>query len=68
MSEMEYDQLFRLLCKLQMESPCHNKACPGRGSCDMRISGAYGDECAIDTVRDEAERRYNIQKRNNERK
>lgn len=68
MNEVEYDQLFRLLCKLKTESPCQNGICPGRCSCDMLISGQYGDECAIDTVRDEAERRYNIRKRNNERK
>lgn len=56
----EYDQLFRLLSKLQMEAPCTNGACVGHQVCDYGVSGSYGGECAIDVVRGKAESMYNM--------
>lgn len=58
MNENEYDQLFRLLCKLQTEAPCHNGGCVGTQVCDYGINGCYGNECAIEVVRKEAETKY----------
>ena len=58
MTENEYDNLFRLLCKLKMEAPCMNGGCPSTQVCDYGFSGCYGDDCAIDIVRQEAESRY----------
>lgn len=59
MTENGYDHLFRQLCNLQSEAPCHNGACVGHQQCEYGINGCYGEECAIDVVRREAERRYN---------
>ena len=58
MRENDYEQVFRQLCNLQIEAPCHNGACVGHQNCEYGIYGCYGDECAIDVVRKEAERRY----------
>lgn len=58
MTEKDYDHLFRQLCNLQIEAPCHNGACVGHQQCEYGINGCYGSECAIDVVRAEAERRY----------
>lgn len=58
MTENDYDNLFRQLCKLRTEAPCHNGACVGHQQCEYGIN----DECAIDVVRKEAESRYNKQK------
>lgn len=55
MREQDYDQLFRLLCALKMEAPCKNGACIGYDKCDYCFDT---DECAIDIVREEANRRY----------
>lgn len=59
MKEKDYDHLFRQLCNLMQEAPCHNAACVGHQQCEYGIDGCYGSECAIDVVRKEAERRYN---------
>lgn len=56
MTEQDYDHLFRQLCNLKTEAPCHNGACVGYQQCEY---GCYGGECAIDVVRAEAELRYN---------
>lgn len=58
MTGKDYDQLFRLLCKLQIEASCHNRACVGYQQCEYGIHGCYGGECAIEIVRTEVERRY----------
>lgn len=58
MTEKDYDQLFRQLNKLMMEAPCHNKACVGAQCCDYGINGCYGEECAIEVVRNVAEQKY----------
>ncbi|MDD6827972.1 MAG: hypothetical protein PUE12_18035 [Oscillospiraceae bacterium] len=54
MTKNEYDQLFRLLCQLQIEAPCHNRACVGYQQCEYGINGCYGEECAIEVVREVA--------------
>lgn len=59
MTRKDYDQLFRLLYKLQIEAPCHNRTCVGHQQCEYGIDGCYSSECAIEVVRTEAERRYN---------
>lgn len=61
MTENDYDQLFRQLYNLQRDAPCHNCACLGYQQCEYGINGYYGEECAIEVVRKEAERRYNEQ-------
>ena len=53
MTEQDYDQLFRLLNKLQAEAPCHNRTCVGYMNCDYDVNGCYGEECAIDVVMNE---------------
>lgn len=58
MNEKDYDSLFRLLCKLQMEAPCHNGSCVGHMNCNYGINGCYGEGCSIDEVRSEAEILY----------
>lgn len=58
MTKNDYDQLFRQLCNLQFEAPCHNGACVGCQNCEYGINSCYGDECAIDVVRREAEIKY----------
>ena len=58
MTENDYDQLFRQLCNLMMEAPCHNGACVGAQRCEYGINGCYGEECAIEVVRNVAEQRY----------
>lgn len=58
MRKSDYDQLFRLLCKLQIEAPCHNGVCVGHLNCEYGVGGSYGEECAIEVVRQEADRRY----------
>lgn len=58
MTKKDYDQFFRQLSNLLLEAPCHNRACAGYQNCEYSINGCYGDECAIDVVRREAERRY----------
>lgn len=55
-TEQDYDHLFRQLCKLKTEAPCHNGICVGYQQCEY---GCYGGECAIDVVRTEAEFKYN---------
>lgn len=62
MLDHEYDDLFRLLCKLKKEAPCANGPCVGQ-ACDYLISGCYGDCCPIDAVREEAESRQYWDKR-----
>lgn len=61
MRESDYDHLFRQLYNLQRDAPCHNCACLGHQRCEYGINGCYGEECAIEVVRKEAERRYNEQ-------
>lgn len=61
MRENDYDHLFRQLCNIMMEAPCHNRACVGHQNCEYGINGCYGEECAIEVVRTEAYRRYNEQ-------
>ena len=58
MTDKDYDQLFRQLCKLKIEAPCHNGACVEHQQCEYGVNGCYGEECAIDVVREEAVRRY----------
>ena len=58
MTERDYDQLFRLLCKLQIEAPCHNGICIGHQQCEYGVNGCYGKECAIEVVRKEVERKH----------
>lgn len=58
MTKNDYDQLFRQLCNLQFEASCHNGACVGCQNCEYGINSCYGDECAIDVVRREAEIKY----------
>ena len=58
MTEKGYDELFRQLCNLQIEAPCHNGTCIGYMDCNYGINGCYGEECAIDVVREEANRKY----------
>lgn len=50
MTQNECDQLFRLLCQLQEEAPCHNMACIGHMNCEYGVNGCYGEECAIEVV------------------
>lgn len=50
MTKNEYDQLYRLLCKLQEEAPCHNMTCVGHMNCEYGVNGCYGEECAIEIV------------------
>lgn len=50
MTKTEYDQLYRLLCQLHTEAPCHNKFCVGYMNCEYGVNGCYGEECAIDVV------------------
>lgn len=52
MTKGEYDQLYRLLCKLQAEAPCHNRACVGHMNCEYGVNGCYGEECAIEIVQE----------------
>ena len=59
MTNKDYDQLFRQLCNLRIEAPCHNMACVGHQQCEYGINGCYGSECAIEIVVSEAARRYN---------
>lgn len=58
-TENDYDQLFRQMCNLKTEAPCCNGVCVGHQQCEYGINGCYGDECAIEIVVDEANRRYN---------
>ena len=58
MTEDYYDQLFRQLCNLKKEAPCHNGACVGHQQCEYGVNGCYRDECAIDVVTTEAYRRF----------
>lgn len=58
MTESDYDQLFRQLCKLQTEAPCHNGRCVGYQNCEYGINGCYGEECAIEIVQENADRKY----------
>lgn len=58
MTENDYDQLFRQLCNLMMEAQCHNGACVGAQRCEYGINGCYGEECAIEVVRNVAEQGY----------
>ena len=58
MTENDYDQLFRQLCNLQIEAPCHNGSCVGHQKCEYGINACYGETCSIDVVREEAESRY----------
>ena len=58
MRESDYDHLFRSLCKLQMEAPCHNGVCVGHLNCEYGVGGSYGEECAIEIVRQEADMKY----------
>ena len=58
MRESDYDHLFRSLCKLQIEAPCHNGACVGHLNCEYGVGGFYGEECAIEIIRQEADRKY----------
>lgn len=58
MRESDYDHLFRSLCKLQIEAPCHNSACVGHLNCEYGVGGSYGEECAIEIIRQEADRKY----------
>lgn len=54
MTRNEYDQLYRLLNKLQTEAPCHNRACVGHMNCEYGVNGCYGEECAIKVVQEVA--------------
>ena len=58
MTENDYDQLFRQLCRLKTEAPCHNGYCVGCQNCEYGINGCYGEKCAIDVVREGAKSRY----------
>lgn len=58
MRESDYDHLFRSLCKLQIEASCHNGACVGHLNCEYGVGGSYGEECAIEIIRQEADRKY----------
>ena len=58
MNEQDYDNLFRLLCKLKTEAPCHNGSCVGHMNCNYGINGCYGEGCSIDEVRNEANDLY----------
>lgn len=58
MTEKDYDQLFRQLCNLMIEAPCHNRGCVGFQQCEYGINGCYGEECAIEVVQNVAEQRY----------
>lgn len=59
MTESEFDTLFRLLRKLQTQrAPCHNGGCLGSCICEYCVFGAYGDQCAIGVVREQAEAEY----------
>ena len=58
MTEKGYDELFRQLCNLQIEAPCHNGTCISYMDCNYGINGCYGEECVIDIVREEANRKY----------
>lgn len=58
MKESDYDQLFRQLCNLMMEAPCHNGGCVGSQRCEYGINGCYGEECAIEVVQKVAEQKY----------
>lgn len=55
MTKGEYDQLYRLLCKLQTEAPCHNRACVGYQNCEYGVNGCYGEECVIEIVQEVAD-------------
>ena len=50
MTENGYDELFRQLCNLQIEAPCHNGTCIGYMDCNYGINGCYGEECAINVL------------------
>lgn len=63
MTENDYDNLFRQLCNLMMNAPCHNGACLGSQNCEYGINGCYGGECAIEIVQDVATQKYNEIKR-----
>lgn len=54
MTKSEYDQLYKLLNKLQTEATCHNMGCVGRQSCEYGVNGCYGEECAIEVVQEVA--------------
>ena len=58
MTEKGYDELFRQLCNLQIEAPCHNGTCISYMDCNYGINGCYDEECAIDVAREEANRKY----------
>ena len=58
MTENDYDNLFRQLGNLMMEAPCHNRACLGSQNCEYGINGCYGEECAIEVVRNVAIQEY----------
>ena len=56
MTESEFDTLFQLLNKLRSETaPCRGGGCVGSCLCEYCVFGAYGDECAIDVVIEQAE-------------
>ena len=63
MTKSDYDHLFRQLCNLMIEAPCHNRACVGYQNCEYGIDGCYGRECAIEIVQDVATQKYNEIKR-----
>ena len=50
MTENGYDELFRQLCNLQIEAPCHNGTCISYMDCNYGINGCYGEECAINVL------------------
>lgn len=54
MRENDYDQLFRQLCNLKIDAPCHNGICIGHQLCEYGSSGKFGNGCAIDIVRNVA--------------
>ena len=63
MTENDYDHLFRQLCNLMTEAPCHNTICVGHQNCEYGINGCYGEECAIEVVQEIAARKYYKMKR-----
>lgn len=67
MTENDYDNLFRQLCKLTIEAPCHNGACVGHQQCEYGINGCYGEECSIEVVRNIATQKYYEMKSNKNR-
>lgn len=58
MTENDYDNLFRQLCKLMIEAPCHNGVCVGSQQCEYGINGCYGEQCSIEVVQNIATQKY----------